>query len=121
MCKREHMKFSKEIYTKEVVLKAAYAFTDCSYVHLDAEAENYIVSLIPREDLDIDLLYKKFENELVAQETRRIIAGQTKNIREIIVARALSSTIVNVAEETQEGAVEYDAEYILKNWFDENE
>lgn len=117
----DSIKFSKDFYTREVVLKAAYAFTDCSYVHLDADEANFIVSLTPKENMDINLLYKKFENELVAQETRRLVAEKTKNVREMIVARALASTIVNIEGEEQENAQSYDAENILKDWFEENE
>ncbi|CUX34504.1 hypothetical protein BN3456_01583 [Clostridium sp. C105KSO13] len=95
-------KFSKDIYTQEVLLKAAYAFTDCSYIHLDTDAEDYIVSLTPKEGTDANHLYEKFENELIAQETRRLVAEKTKNIRELTVARALASTIVNVSADAVE-------------------
>ena len=38
--------YAKELYSKEVILKAAYAFTDRLYIHLDADATYYKVQLI---------------------------------------------------------------------------
>ena len=44
----------------------------------------------------------EFENELLAQQARKIVSVKTKNIRELIAARALSSTIVQLGEELEE-------------------
>lgn len=74
------------------------------------------------KDKNEEELYAEFENELIAQETRRMIAEQTKNVREMIVARALSSTIVNNVEEDNIDLLKnedtYAAEEILQDWFD---
>lgn len=72
--------YAKEFYSKEVILKAAYAFTDRLYIHLDADETHYKVQLISKseEDKNEEELYAEFENELIAQETRRMIAEQTK-------------------------------------------
>ena len=74
------------------------------------------------KDKNEEELYAEFENELIAQETRRMIAEQTKNVREMIVARALSSTIVNKVEEDDidlpKNEDTYAAEEILQDWFD---
>lgn len=115
--------YAKELYSKEVILKAAYAFTDRLYIHLDADATYYKVQLISKEENKNEKkLYAEFENELIAQETRRVIAEQTKNIREMIIARALSSTIVNNVEEDNIDLLKnedaYAAEEILQDWFD---
>ena len=115
--------YAKELYSKEVILKAAYAFTDRLYIHLDADATYYKVRLISKEENKNEKkLYAEFENELIAQETRRVIAEQTKNIREMIIARALSSTIVNNVEEANIDLLKnedaYAAEEILQDWFD---
>ena len=116
--------YAKELYEKEVILKAAYAFTDRLYIHLDADEMYYKVQLISKSEEDIEekVLYAEFENELIAQETRKVIAEQTKNIREMIVARALSSTIVNNTKADNVGRLKdedaYVAEEILQDWFD---
>lgn len=42
----------KRIYSKEVILKAAYAFTDRLYIHLDADETHYKVQLISKSEED---------------------------------------------------------------------
>lgn len=114
-------KYSKELYSKDVLMKAAYAFTDEVYIHLDCDNENYIVSVYSKSNELEENFFNKFENELIAQETRKIIVGQTKNIREMIVARALSSTMVQLDEENIKDDESFHAEEISKSWFDGNE
>ena len=114
--------YSCKIYDKEVLLKAAYAFTDIAYVHLDYRDEYYQVELKGKTE-DIPDLYEKFENELVCQETRRIVTNKTKDIREIIVARALASTMANVSSENNQiddhcqNNDEFNADEVLQDWF----
>ena len=106
-------KYSKELYSKDVLMKAAYAFTDDVYVHLDCDNENYMVSATSKLDESEENIFNKFENEMIAQET--------KNIREMIVARALSSTMVHLNEENVKDEESFDAKEISKSWFDKNE
>ena len=40
-----HISFSKELYPKSALLKAAYAFTDRAYVYLDADHDRYKVDI----------------------------------------------------------------------------
>ena len=80
-----------------------------------------MVSVTSKLDESEENIFNKFENELIAQETRKIIAGQTKNIREMIVARALSSTMVHLNEENVKDEESFDAKEISKSWFDKNE
>ena len=50
--------YAKELYEKEVVVKAAYAFTDRAYIHLDVRGENYLVSLVPKgEEQELSLIH----------------------------------------------------------------
>lgn len=118
-------KYCKELYTKEVVMKAAFAFTDEMFVHIDADDKNYLVSLTVKKSAkgeDIEEIYARFENELIAQETRLIVAERTKHIREMVVARALSSTVVNTGLAEQDDLEEFNADEILTDWFEkENE
>lgn len=113
--------YSQTIYSKEVLLKSAYSFTDECYIHLDIEGSNYVVELIPKNGVDSEQYYLKFENELVAQETRKIVAEKTKEIREMIVARSLSSTIINNSVEEVTNEEDFSADEILKDWFDNGE
>ncbi len=114
-------KYAKELYAKEVIMKAAYMFTDCAFLHLDVDDKDYIVSLVSKEEESEKLLMDRFENELIAQETRYMVSKDTKNIREMIVARALSSTIVNLTEQDETAGDIYDVKDILTDWYDANE
>lgn len=114
--------YSKELYTKEVIMKTAFAFTDKIFVHIDVDDKNYLITLEAKSDIWEDEMYARFENELIAQETRLLVAERTKSIREMIVARSLSSTMVNIGMSDQEETEEFNVEDILKDWFDrENE
>ena len=96
------LKYSKEIYDKEVLIKAAYCFLNRVYVHLDAEENYYVVTIHSKQENDFCDYENEFENELLAQQARKMIAFRTKNIRELIAARALSSTIVDLEDELKE-------------------
>ena len=119
-CKENILKlsYSKQMYTREVLIKSAYAFTNKAYVHLDADADSYMVVLTAKDDQEIDL--KEFENEMLAQTARQLVYEQTKDIRRLTVARAFASTIIG---STEESVVTDDEENniddVLKNWFDE--
>lgn len=44
--------FSKEIYNKEALLKAAYSYTDKAYLHISVDAKNYYVDISPKSEDD---------------------------------------------------------------------
>ena len=115
----EKFHFSRELYSKEAVMKAAYTFIDDFYLHLDCDEKEYLVEIEAREGKK-KLKEKAFLNEVLIQETRRLIDDRTKEIREMIYARAMASTVIeeHPLEEPKEAE---DAERILVDWFDENE
>ena len=63
-------KYAKELYAKEVVMKAAYMFTDCAYLHLDVDTENYLISMQSKTNESEETLLNRFENELIVQQAR---------------------------------------------------
>lgn len=110
-------RFDKHLYSKEALLKAAYQYIDDFYLHLDVNEKYYTVEIegkIAGNHLD----YDEFQNEVLLQETRKMVADKTKNIREVIFARAMASTIVS-EEKMPELMESGNAEEILVNWFDE--
>ena len=112
-------KFSKDLYSKEALIKAAYNFIDDFYIHMDSDNEYFIVNIESREAnacLDI----QEFKNEMLIQETRRVVNDRTMNIREIMYSRAMASTVID--EKQQENMDDGEnAEKILVDWFEENE
>ena len=45
----ESMKFSRELYPKVALIKAAYNYTDRAYLHLDADENYFYVSIKSKE------------------------------------------------------------------------
>lgn len=111
-------RFSKELYTKEAVFKAAYSYTDKAYLHIDVDELNYLINVEAKSETDpID--EAEFQNEMLAQMVRQYIQIQTKNVRELILARAFSSTLIekvsDPSEITEESSLDINS--ILTDWF----
>lgn len=114
--------FSKELYTKEALIKAAYHFTSNSYVHLDANEHFYIVDISPKSDNVASEFENDFKNEILAQMARIVVLKQTGHLRELLLGRALASTIIEpVIEEQDQLEEDLPLDIILQDWFDENE
>lgn len=114
--------FSKKIYPKTAFIKSAYAFTDRAYLHLDEDEENYIADITPKDKNILEL--KEFENEMLYQTVKYKIYKQTKDIRTLTVARALSSTIIEEKssfDDSKKNNDEYCVDDVLKDWFSSHE
>lgn len=121
------IQYDKEFYSKEALLKAAYHFTDRAYVYLGVEDGSFFVDFTAKGEIQFDKekLENEFKNELLAQVIHQTVSKETTVLRELLVARALSSTMVDegissdVAESpmTEDAQDELDA--IAKDWFDE--
>ncbi len=116
--------YDAEIYEKTALIKAAYAFIHEFYIHLERNDHgNYLVRFTPKTEAAAENVVERFENELLAQVVRQHVYRETKNLREIMVARAMASSMIvedDVADETvaeAECAEKYDLEDILTDWF----
>lgn len=116
------MRFCKELYPKIALIKAAYNFTDRAYVHLDADESYYYVTIEPK-DSGYVVSEQDFVNEILTQSVRHEVYQQTKNIRELLLARAMATSVIVDEELVDEN--EQDASFseneILKDWFAANE
>jgi His-Xaa-Ser system protein HxsD len=115
-------RLKKELYSKIALIKAAYNFTDKAYIHLDADKDYYIVTLKFKEGCNIK--EDEFVNEMLAQSVRHEVYIQTKNIRELILARALASSVVLEDENSYSEDIEenkFVEDEILKDWFESND
>lgn len=112
------MKFRRELYSKTALMKASYNFTDKAYVHLDADDGYYYVEIEPKDpDFKIDEL--DFTNEMLAQAVRHEVYRQTRNIRELLLARAMATSVIideELADENEESGV-FAEDEILRDWF----
>ena len=107
--------FSKELYPK-----IAYSFTDRAYIHLDANDTHYMVDIIPKLGCS-EISEAEFTNEILCQCVRHEIYQQTKNIRELLVARAMASTVIQQNGSRLEDVsdeMSNEEKTILIDWFD---
>ncbi len=121
------IRYDKEFYSKEALLKAAYHFTDKAYVYLGVEDDSFFVDFAPKDDVSFDKekLENEFKNQLLAQVIHQTVSKETTVLRELLVARALSSTMVDegISSDAAESPMTEDAQdeldAIAKDWFDE--
>lgn len=108
-------KFNKELYSKPSLFKTCYKYLDDFYIHLDQDDTYYYVFIESKSEKSI-IDIKEFQNEMMDQMNREIVFSQTKNIREILMARAFASTVVY--DESVVEDFENDDSEMLKDWFD---
>ena len=121
------IQYDKEFYSKEALLKAAYHFTDRAYVYLGVEDGSFFVDFTAKDGIQFDKekLENEFKNELLAQVIHQTVSKETTVLRELLVARALSSTMVDegISSDVAESPMTEDAQdaldAIAKDWFDE--
>ena len=114
----EELRYNKSLYPKTALLKAAYRFTDSAYVHLDTDGEYYYVTILPKEGQPVPN-DKEFTNELLAQTVRHEVYLETKNIRELMYARAMATTVIGESETTPvPDQIPFDENEIIKDWFE---
>lgn len=121
------IQYDKEFYSKEALLKAAYHFTDRAYVYLGVEDGSFFVDFTAKggTQFDKEKLENEFKNELLAQVIHQTVSEETTVLRELLVARALSSTMVDegISSDAAESPMTEDAQdeldAIAKDWFDE--
>ena len=86
-----------QIYSKEAIYGAAYVFIDRMYIYLDMKGKDKIeVVFKPKEGSDkkkLEALKGEFQNELLHYVHRINLAKNNKKIRELIIERALYSSI----------------------------
>lgn len=112
------VKMVKELYPEEAILKAAQFFTDRYYMSLDADKKYYYVEIEAINGENEEDIEKQFLNEALTQSARYKVMKETKGIRELILGRALASTIIDDSDAGFVDDENIKAEDILNNWFD---
>ncbi len=83
-----------ELYSREVLYAAAYIFLDRAYVLLDRHGARFLVHLRGKQALEeaaLRAMAGEFENELLAQELRRMVGKANQKIIEQITNLAITS------------------------------
>lgn len=86
------IKIDNKIFDSQTVLQAAAFFLPEVYVDLKNEENILNVSFEFKENLpdqEKDRIVKEFKNELVYQRLRNIVSENNREIRELIVGKAL--------------------------------
>ena len=111
--KMNQYRFSKELYPKVALIKAAYNFTDDNYFYVTIESKQS--SGVVSE--------KEFVNEMLTQSVRHEVYQQTKNIRELLLARAMATSVIvdDALIDEQDTGDSFEENDILKDWFAANE
>lgn len=118
-------KVNKKLFPSEALLKAAYSFLDSVYIHFEEDDSSWHVKMEPKGQAELPgEIGKRFENELLAQTVRINVANRTKTIREIVLARAMTSTMISNEDPIEKIQAEQadisdeDLDAILTDWFD---
>lgn len=119
---------NEEIYNLLVIKKALYNFIDDGYFILNYGNSNIIIAKIflKNNAINKELFVKELYNELFNESLRFDIMKQTKNIRELILGRALYSTCIDTEDDENDNDDKkqennnYDINNIAVNWFEEN-
>lgn len=128
------IKLDKAIYPLIVIKKAISNFFDDVYVRIEEDNKNFIINFkLQNKQVDLEKIIGEFYNECLRESLRYEISFETKNIRELIVGRALYTTciIFDKNEDNQEQTdeliyeednnTEYSLEDIAVNWFEKYE
>lgn len=114
---------SKDIYPLVSVKKALTNFMEETYIKLKDNNDEIIVQMVLQESkTDLEKIIGEFYNELLRESLRYNIAIETKNLRELIVGRALYTTCIDLDENQEEKNEDieetYNLDEIAVNWFD---
>lgn len=86
-----------KIYSLDVIYSASYVFLDRAYIKLEGDPDKEVEVIIKtNEEKDLEKIKKDFENELLNYAFYKSQVEKTKEIRNIILQRAL---LTNESEE----------------------
>lgn len=116
------------VYPLVAVKKALSNFLWQIYTKLHISKENIIIEIVLHEDKeDLEKIIGEFYNECLRESLRYSIAMETKNLRELIVGRALYTTCIEIEEDEKANGKkldenisnnQYKLDEIAVNWFD---
>lgn len=81
----------RKLYSSEVVHKCFYWYGDKYSVDIKIEEEFFVIVISEiSNNGNIEEIFPKIKNDLVDFKTREIVLTETKNIREILIAKAFA-------------------------------
>ena len=118
-----------KLYPVMAIKKALSNYTKNVYLKMDYEDEKTIkIKIVPKENKtkeELEEIIGKLYNELFNETLRYEISVETKNLRELIVGRALYTTCIDTKTEdeklSKEKLEDYNIDEIATNWFSKSE
>ena len=97
------IKINPNLYALETIYSASYVFLDRAYILLDGDPDKEIlIKLKPKEKEDLEKLGGEFLNELINYSDYKKRAEQTKEIREVLLQRALITNDPSAIQNNEE-------------------
>jgi len=124
--KRIRFNVNKDIYPLNAIYRAAYVFIDQYYIGIDMRGDSYLIYLSSKnkENVKPEEISGEFQNELLQQLVRMTIESETKQVRELIIARGLYSAFIPEEEmassDETDSEFSYDLDEIAKAWKNED-
>jgi His-Xaa-Ser system protein HxsD len=85
------------LYSKDSIFKCLYWYGDKYHINVSfADSNTYRISLKPMSDNplsqeQLEILLQKLERDLIDFNLRDIVTKETKNIRDLLIAKAFSN------------------------------
>jgi His-Xaa-Ser system protein HxsD len=87
------MQVDTRVFSLSAIKKAAYRFSDRFFVAIDSDREPEVrvrFTAKPGIAADLNIAVGEFRNELLDQDLRERIRGETEGVRRLLLAHALS-------------------------------
>lgn len=107
-------------------MKTAYLFLDRAYLHITENEDTWTVHFSAKgAELPADI-GEEFENALIAQAVRSVVYQKTHHLREMLLARAMTSSVIDAEDplkkiEADQQTDEEELSGILEDWFEKHE
>lgn len=82
----------KKLYSSEVIHKCFYWYGGKYSIDIKDEKDFFIINLSVNNNSNIEKIISKIKTDLIDFQTREIISIETKNIREILLAKAFANS-----------------------------
>lgn len=92
------------LYNETVIYKCFYWYGRDFSVDIVLSGKEYIVELIPikkNDSFDVDFWLKKIKQDLIDFKLRDIVFGETRNIRELLTAKAFAYFDIDEVPQTK--------------------
>jgi len=95
------LSINPKFYSMDAVYSTIYLMIDENYFKIDGDpAEEIIVKIEPKKKADLEMVARRFNNDLINYACAEIRGQKTKDIRSAIISRALQS---HMGEDEKDG------------------